>query len=49
VQDHLDAVLAGRTELDAYLCGHRPMIESVTALLAERGVDPAAIHYERCG
>lgn len=34
-------------EAGYYLCGGKPMIESVSQLLAERGVGPEHIHHEK--
>lgn len=39
VQQHLDKVLAGRTDLDIYICGLKEMVNSVRDLLKERGFD----------
>jgi benzoate/toluate 1,2-dioxygenase reductase subunit len=33
--------------VDIYLCGPPPMVEAVERMIAERGITPQAIHYEK--
>jgi benzoate/toluate 1,2-dioxygenase reductase subunit len=33
--------------VDIYLCGPPPMVEAVERVIAERGITPANIHYEK--
>lgn len=47
VQAHLDEALAGRTELDVYICGLKEMVEEVRNLLKERGFDRKQIVVEK--
>jgi ferredoxin-NADP reductase len=47
VQDHLDEILAGRTSVDAYICGLRDMVNAVRTQLAEKGLAKQSIVYER--
>ena len=34
-------------DVDVYLCGPPPMVEAVERVIAQRGLVPAAIHYEK--
>lgn len=47
VQAHLDEALAGRTDLDVYICGLKEMVEEVRALLKQRGFDRRQILVEK--
>jgi ferredoxin-NADP reductase len=47
VQAHLDEVLAGRTDLDVYLCGLKEMVDDLRRLLKGRGFDRKQIVYEK--
>ncbi len=47
VQQHLDDALEGRLDVDIYICGLREMVDSVRAILKDRGFARAQIHYER--
>lgn len=47
VQQHLDELLAGRTDLDVYVCGLKEMVNSVRDLLKERGFDRRQIIVEK--
>ncbi len=47
VQAHLDLVLAGRTDLDVYICGLRAMVDEVRSLLAARGFEKRRIVFEK--
>ena len=42
----LDCIIEADAVDEWFLCGPRPMIEAARALLDERGVDPAHIHFE---
>jgi len=43
----LDARLPGELPVHHFLCGPRPMMDAVRAVLLRRGVEPARIHEER--
>jgi NAD(P)H-flavin reductase len=47
VQTHLPLALAGRTDLDVYLCGRKDMLHAMRPLLAGHGVAADRIHHER--
>ncbi len=47
VQFHLDRVLAGRKDLDAYVCGLKPMLEAMRPLLTQRGFAREHVHCEK--
>ncbi len=47
VQAHLGQVLAGRTDLDVYICGLRAMVDEVRCLLATRGFEKSRIVFEK--
>jgi CDP-4-dehydro-6-deoxyglucose reductase len=47
VQSHLDEVLAGRSDLDVYLCGLKEMVDDVRRLLKAKGYDRKQIIYEK--
>jgi NAD(P)H-flavin reductase len=47
VQQHLDDVLEGRTEVDVYICGLRAMVDEVRALLKAKGFARQQIVYEK--
>jgi CDP-4-dehydro-6-deoxyglucose reductase len=47
VQDHLDDMRAGRTDVDVYVCGLRDMVNDVRQQLKEKGFDRRAIVYEK--
>jgi ferredoxin-NADP reductase len=47
VQQHLDAALAGRTNLDIYICGLKAMVDDVRELLKEHGFDRKQVFYEK--
>ena len=47
VQSHLDEALAGRTDVDVYICGLKEMVDEVRALLKQRGFDRKQIIYEK--
>ncbi len=47
VQVHLDSVLAGRTDLDVYVCGLRAMVDEIRSLLAARGFEKRQIIFEK--
>lgn len=47
VQQHLDEVLGGRTDIDVYLCGLKAMVDDVRALLKARGFDRKQIIAEK--
>ena len=47
VQQHLEEALAGRSDLDVYICGLNEMVTDVREWLAGRGFGKKQIHYER--
>lgn len=47
VQTHLDEAIAGRTDLDIYLCGLKEMVDDVRSRLKEKGYDRKQIIYEK--
>lgn len=47
VQAHLQEAIAGRREIDFYLCGLQPMVDEVRALLKHLGFDRKQIRYEK--
>lgn len=47
VQQHLDALLDGRTNIDVYICGLKEMVNSVRDHLNERGFDRRQIITEK--
>lgn len=47
VQQHLDEVLGGRTDLTVYLCGLKAMVDDVRKILKEKGFDRKQIVAEK--
>ena len=47
VQAHLSEAIGGRTDLDIYLCGLRPMVDDVRQILKSIGFDRKQIRYEK--
>jgi len=47
VQSHLTEALAGRTDLDVYICGLKAMVDDVRAILKELGFDRKQIVFEK--
>jgi ferredoxin-NADP reductase len=47
VQDQVAGTLAGRTHIDAYICGLDKMIKANRDLLERMGWEPKAIRYEK--
>jgi CDP-4-dehydro-6-deoxyglucose reductase len=47
VQRHLDQALAGRADLDVYVCGLKQMLEAVRPVLRDLGLDPGHVHFEK--
>ena len=47
VQVHLEETLAGRTDVDIYLCGMKNMVDDVRQCLKARGYDRKQILYEK--
>jgi ferredoxin-NADP reductase len=47
VQQHLDEALDGRLDADVYICGLREMVDSVRAILKDKGFARTQIQYER--
>jgi len=47
VQTHLPDALAGRTDLDVYICGLKAMVDDVRAMLKELGFDRKQIIFEK--
>jgi ferredoxin-NADP reductase len=49
VQAHVEELLADRTDVDVYLCGHPQMVTSVGQTLARLGIAPDHVHCEKHG
>ncbi|MCZ2155253.1 MAG: hypothetical protein LC114_15355 [Bryobacterales bacterium] len=47
VQEHLEAVIGDKTDINVYICGMKEMVNSVRAWLKERGIDRKQIYYEK--
>jgi CDP-4-dehydro-6-deoxyglucose reductase len=47
VQAHLEEALAGRRDIDVYLCGLKAMVDDVRATLKRQGFDRKQILYEK--
>ena len=47
VQAHLEAAIAGRRDLDFYLCGLKEMVDQVRGILKEMGFDRKQIRAEK--
>lgn len=47
VQHHLDEALAGRRDIDVYICGLKAMVNDVRNLLKNMGFDKSQIVYEK--
>jgi len=47
VQMHLAEAIGGRTDIDIYLCGLRPMVDDVRQILKGMGFDRKQIRYEK--
>jgi CDP-4-dehydro-6-deoxyglucose reductase len=47
VQPHLEEALAGRRDVDVYICGLKEMVNDVRARLAQMGFDRKQVLYER--
>jgi ferredoxin-NADP reductase len=47
VQQHLDEALAGRTDVDVYICGLKAMVDDVRQRLKAKGFDRKSIIYEK--
>jgi ferredoxin-NADP reductase len=47
VQMHLEDALAGRQDVDVYLCGLKAMVDDLRTILKERGFDRKQIRYEK--
>lgn len=47
VQAHLDEALAGRTDLDVYVCGLKAMVDEVRAILKSKGFERRQIIVEK--
>ncbi len=47
VQMHLVEAIGGRTDIDIYLCGLRPMVDDVRQILKSMGFDRKQIRYEK--
>ena len=47
VQTLLDDVIAGRLDIDIYLCGLKEMVNEVRKILYDRGFDKSQVRYER--
>lgn len=47
VWTHLNEAIAGRTDIDFYLCGLKAMVDEVRGMLKEMGFDRKQIRYEK--
>ena len=47
VQQHLEAAIAGRRDVDFYLCGLKQMVDQVRGILKGMGFDRKQIRYEK--
>lgn len=47
VQAHLKEAIGERRDLDFYICGLKPMVDDVRAMLKEMGFDRKQIRYEK--
>lgn len=47
VTEHLDQALAGRTDVDVYVCGLRAMVDAVRAMLRDRGFPKRQVITEK--
>lgn len=47
VQEHITRLLDSRTDVDAYICGLRTMVDEVSTALERHGLDRSAICFER--
>ena len=47
VQTHLAEAIAGRRDIDIYLCGLQPMVDDVRQILKGMGFDRKQIRYEK--
>lgn len=47
VQAHLGEALAGRTEVDVYICGLKAMVDDVRAILREKGFEKQQVVFEK--
>jgi benzoate/toluate 1,2-dioxygenase reductase subunit len=47
VTDHLSAAMLHDGDVDIYLCGPPPMVDSVRSYLDANGVEPASFYYEK--
>jgi len=47
VQEHLFALLAGRSDVDVYICGLKAMVDDVRARLKAAGFDRRSVFYEK--
>ena len=47
VTDHVEAVLRGRRDVDAYFCGQREMVSDLRAILESAGIPDERQCYER--
>jgi len=47
VQEHTEELVAGRPDLDVYICGLKAMVDDLRARLKARGLDRKQIRYEK--
>jgi ferredoxin-NADP reductase len=47
VQAHLAEAIAGRRDIDVFLCGLKPMVDDVRRILKDMGFDRKQIRYEK--
>ena len=47
VQQHLDEALAGRLDLDVYICGLKAMVDDVREILKGKGLTRQQLNYEK--
>ncbi|MFN3580550.1 MAG: benzoate 1,2-dioxygenase electron transfer component BenC [Pseudomonas sp.] len=47
VTDHMDGAPLNDGDVDVYLCGPPPMVDSALAFFREKGITPHSFHYEK--
>jgi len=47
VQSHLDEALAGRNDVDVYICGLKAMVDEVREILTQKGFEKQQIVFEK--
>ncbi len=47
ITEHMDGAPLNEGDVDVYLCGPPPMVDSVLAFFREQGITPNSFHYEK--